>query len=142
MGMNRKVTIALLCALLSSSAGIAGAADDVAVPAHEAARDIRPISQAELLARLTRKDPDLVVLDVRTPEEFAAGHVPGSRNVPLDELPARLAELSSLKDKDVVLYCRTGRRAAAAGQTLRRAGLARRALRAVQFPCRTNWLPW
>ena len=83
------------------------------------------ISQTDLLARIENQDADLVVLDVRTPAEFAAGHVPGARNLPHDELPARLAELSSLKEKDVVLYCRSGRRTAIAVQTLRAAGFTK-----------------
>lgn len=83
------------------------------------------ISPTDLLARIENQDSDLVVLDVRTPAEFAAGHVPGARNLPHDELPARLAELSSLKEKNVVLYCRTGRRTAIAEQTLRAAGFTK-----------------
>jgi rhodanese-related sulfurtransferase len=83
------------------------------------------ISQAELLARLEKKEPDLVVLDVRTPAEFAAGHVPGARNVSHDQLAAKLSELSSLKDKQVVVYCRSGRRTELAEQTLRDAGFTR-----------------
>ena len=80
------------------------------------------ISQVELLSRQARKDSDLVVLDVRTAAEFAAGHVPGARNVSHDELPARLAELASMKDKQVVLYCRSGRRTAIAANLLHGAG--------------------
>ena len=80
------------------------------------------MSQADLRAHLAKQDPDVVVLDVRTPEEFASGHVPGARNVSHEQLASRLAELSALKDKQVVLYCRSGRRSALAGDTLRRAG--------------------
>lgn len=109
--------ITLLATLMVLSAGAALAAD----PAPAAPL----ITQSELLTRLEKKDPDLVVLDVRKPEEFAAGHVPGARNVSHDELPARLAELSSLKDKNVVLYCRSGRRTAIAEQTLRAAGFTK-----------------
>lgn len=83
------------------------------------------ITQTDLLKRIEKQDSDLVVLDVRTPAEFAAGHVPGARNVSHDELPARLAELSALKSKELVLYCRTGRRTAIAEQTLRAAGFTK-----------------
>jgi phage shock protein E len=83
------------------------------------------ISQADLIARLDRKDPDVVVLDVRTPEEFAAGHVPGARNLSHDQLAGRLAELGSLRDKEVVLYCRSGRRTALAEDVLRKAGFTK-----------------
>lgn len=64
-------------------------------------------------------------LDVRTPEEFAAGHVPGAVNIPHDALPARAGELASHKQKDVVVYCESGRRAAIASDALHEAGFAR-----------------
>jgi phage shock protein E len=67
----------------------------------------------------------LVVLDVRTPEEFAAGHVPGAINVPHDQVEARLAELAGAKDQDVVLYCRSGRRVQVAAGVLAKAGFTR-----------------
>jgi len=86
---------------------------------------VPPIAPPELAKRLEAKDPDLVILDVRTPEEFAAGHVPGARNVPHDQVTARLADLSPLRGKQVVLYCRSGRRSALAADALRQAGFSR-----------------
>ncbi len=80
------------------------------------------ITQAELLERLARQDPDLVVLDVRTAAEFAAGHVPGARNVSHDLLASRIDELAPARDKQVVLYCRSGRRTLLAEDILRKAG--------------------
>jgi rhodanese-related sulfurtransferase len=66
------------------------------------------------------------VLDVRTPEEFAAGHVPGAINVPHDQVEARLPELQTkLGGKDVVVYCRSGRRAGMALSVLEQAGFRR-----------------
>jgi rhodanese-related sulfurtransferase len=104
----------------SAGAPLAFAADPPAAPA---VTDVAPtITQAELLARLEKKDPDLVVLDVRTPAEFAAGHVPGARNVSHDLLSSKLDELQDLRDKQVVLYCRSGRRTLLAADTLRKAG--------------------
>jgi phage shock protein E len=96
-----------------------------AAPGASAAQPAPRISQADLRARLDRKDRNVVVLDVRTPEEFAAGHVPGARNVSHDQLAGRLGELGDLRDKDVVLYCRSGRRTALAEDVLRRAGFER-----------------
>jgi rhodanese-related sulfurtransferase len=84
---------------------------------------LRPVSQQALLDRAAAGDRDLVVLDVRSPEEFAAGHVPGAVNVPYDQVAARLAEVP--KDKDLVLYCRSGRRAAIAAEVLAQNGYTR-----------------
>ncbi len=97
----------------------------IADPAPATAASAESVSQADLLARIERKDPDLVVLDVRTPAEFAAGHVPGARNISHDQLSSRLAELSPLRDKQVVLYCRSGRRTQLAADLLHTAGFTR-----------------
>jgi rhodanese-related sulfurtransferase len=63
------------------------------------------------------------VIDVRTPAEFAAVHIPGSYNVPLDLLREHRDEIIKHLDEDVVLVCRSGQRAAHAEQTLSKAGL-------------------
>ena len=64
--------------------------------------DLEPIPREELLARV--RDGLVTVIDVRPPEEFAAGHVPGAVNVPLAELEAHLEGLD--RDQEVVAYCR------------------------------------
>jgi len=89
------------------------------------AGDIGFIAQDALLARMSPQDPDLVILDVRTPEEYAAGHVPGAINVSHDQVAARLPELSAYKSKDVVVYCRTGRRTRLALDVLKANGFER-----------------
>jgi rhodanese-related sulfurtransferase len=94
------------------------------------------ITQSELLSKLDRKEPDVIVLDVRTAAEFAAGHVPGARNVSHDELPARLGELAALRDQQVVLYCRSGRRTQIAEDVLRKAGFTR------LLHLEGDWLAW
>ena len=63
---------------------------------------MEPVSREELLART--RDGLVTVLDVRPPDEFAVGHVPGAVNIPLDELEARLSELDP--DHEIVAYCR------------------------------------
>jgi rhodanese-related sulfurtransferase len=63
------------------------------------------------------------ILDVRTPGEFEASHIPGAYNVPLDLLREHRTELLTHLDDDVVLVCRSGARAAQAEQTLTAAGL-------------------
>ena len=72
--------------------------------AYLGARDsLEPVTRAELLRRLRRGD-DVVVLDVRPAEEFAAGHLPPAISIPLAELRRRLRELPH--DREVVAYCR------------------------------------
>jgi rhodanese-related sulfurtransferase len=63
------------------------------------------------------------LLDVRTPPEFAAEHIPGAYNVPLDLLREHRDELSRHLDTDVVLVCRSGNRAGQAERELAEAGL-------------------
>jgi len=61
-----------------------------------------------------------VFIDVRTPEEYAEGHIAGARLIPLQELAQRLSEVP--KDKRVYVYCHSGRRSAAAARQLAEAG--------------------
>lgn len=77
---------------------------------------------AERLGDTAKPDPTLI--DVRTPVEFEAGHIPGAVNVPLDELEGALDDIrAALDDHDVVLVCRSGDRAGRAQEALHRAGL-------------------
>ncbi|MDP6407684.1 MAG: metalloregulator ArsR/SmtB family transcription factor [Alphaproteobacteria bacterium] len=64
--------------------------------------ELEPVSSQELLAR--SRQGQVTVLDVRPPEEFAAGHLPDAINIPLRELESRLAELP--RRRQVVAYCR------------------------------------
>lgn len=77
---------------------------------------------AERLGDTAGSTPTLI--DVRTPVEFEAGHIPGAVNVPLDELRRQLGDLREvLHDHDVVLVCRSGQRAGQAQEALQSAGL-------------------
>ena len=66
-----------------------------------------------------------LVLDVRRAEEFAAGRVPGSRNLPHEQLVADPALLDAPKDAEIVVYCQSGRRANMALEALQKAGYTR-----------------
>ncbi|MGD9979464.1 MAG: ArsR/SmtB family transcription factor [Hyphomonadaceae bacterium] len=63
---------------------------------------MEPVSRRELRQRV--KEGNVTVLDVRPPEEFAMGHVPGAINMPLAEIKRRLSELP--RSKEIVAYCR------------------------------------
>lgn len=81
------------------------------------------VSQETLLAQIQSPEPPLV-LDVRTPAEFASGHVPGAVNVPVDEVAQRIAALAPSRERDIVVYCEKGPRARQAQATLEQAGFA------------------
>ena len=68
--------------------------------------ELEPIPRTELLARV--RDGLVTVLDVRPAEEYAAGHVPGAVNIPLQELEQRLDELGNQEgeNREIVAYCR------------------------------------
>jgi phage shock protein E len=78
--------------------------------------------------RISRKDlMELVnqgaqIVDVRTPQEFASAHAQGSRNIPLNELEGRVAELD--RAKPIVVCCASGMRSSMAKSLLERAGFA------------------
>jgi rhodanese-related sulfurtransferase len=63
-----------------------------------------------------------VLVDVREPVEFAAGHLRDSRNIPLKELAARMSELDKFKSKAVIAVCQSGVRSAKATTQLKNAG--------------------
>jgi len=95
--------------------------------------DVEAIGREELVARLGRGD--VVLVDVRPEEEFAAGHIDGARSIPLDELEQRLAEIPA--DREVVAYCR-GPFCAYAHEAVRRLQAAGRSARRLE----EGWPEW
>jgi rhodanese-related sulfurtransferase len=85
-------------------------------PSHRGTTDA-----SELAARIGSGSAP-IVLDVRTPEEFAGGHIAGAINVPHDALGERLPTLDLPLDAEIVVHCESGRRAMAAESILSEAG--------------------
>lgn len=79
-----------------------------------APRGGQPISGEE--ARRLVRETGALLVDVRTPAEFAGGHAEAAVNVPLHQLSERLPELSS--ERPVIVYCRSGGRSAKAARML------------------------
>lgn len=92
------------------------------------AADLDDISAEQLL-----EAPASRVLDVRSAEEFKAGHLPGAIHIPYDQIGHRLDELGA-RDGQIVLYCRSGRRASLAAQVLQAAGFQQLRHLAGDFP--------
>jgi rhodanese-related sulfurtransferase/rubrerythrin len=82
-----------------------------------AADEIKTLAPGEVKALLDKdKKGEFLLLDVRQPEEYEAGHIPGAAFIPLGELEARQEELE--RDKKIITYCRSGRRSMAAAIAL------------------------
>jgi rhodanese-related sulfurtransferase len=105
--------LALFAILALACAGVARAEDFLLV---------EPQALAE---RLKSADPQLLVLDVRSAAEFDEGHIPGAVNIPHDVIGNRISELGPAGERDLVAYCRSGRRSATALEALKQAGFSR-----------------
>ncbi|RZQ54595.1 rhodanese-like domain-containing protein [Pseudoalteromonas phenolica] len=79
------------------------------------------ISQQDLLVNQMSATPHQII-DVRSPEEFAAGHVKGAINIPFDQIEQHQNLLNTLKPSTLVVYCRSGRRAGIFEKTLTEKG--------------------
>lgn len=75
-------------------------------------------AQATLL--INRQDAQ--VIDVREPDEFAAGHMPEARNIPAGKLAERITEIEKYKEKPLILCCASGMRSAKACDELKKLG--------------------
>jgi rhodanese-related sulfurtransferase len=63
------------------------------------------------LSEKLKANSELVIIDVRSQQEFASGHVPGAVNIPHSSILGDVALLDRYKDQDMVFYCRSGKRA-------------------------------
>jgi phage shock protein E len=69
------------------------------------------------------KKSDTVLLDVRSNREYASGHIPGARNIPIEEIPYKAEELKSI-NSPIVVYCLSGGRSGMAVNILKQIGVA------------------
>lgn len=81
-----------------------------------------PASSAMVVSPEDDAAHDVVLVDVRTPEEYRAGHKEGALNIPVDEVEQLAPQLLPDKNAVILLYCRTGKRADKAMETLRKMG--------------------
>jgi rhodanese-related sulfurtransferase len=80
------------------------------------------ISQLGTLEATRLINDDALVLDVREDKEWAAGHIPNARHIPLGALSSRLTELEKFKSKPIVVSCRSGHRSNRACAMLKKSG--------------------
>lgn len=115
--MNKFLCVATALVACSGTMTATAAPEDFA-----SVEAIRSMSVQEVHARLAQREDNRLLLDVRTPEEFASGHIAGALNIPVDDLPVRLEEIAGYRSAPVIVYCRSGRRSLVASQILVKAG--------------------
>ncbi len=84
---------------------------------HAETSTVGTITPAELAQRLKEPNPP-IILDVRTRDEYSSGHIDTALNLPHDELERRLGEIPGNKVSEIVVYCRSGKRAKVAEDIL------------------------
>jgi len=80
------------------------------------------IEQADTLKATRLFNDDALILDVREDKEYAAGHIPKAKHIPLGKLSSRIRELDKHKNKPILVTCRSGQRSARACGILKKAG--------------------
>jgi rhodanese-related sulfurtransferase len=78
------------------------------------------VGAMEAVQMMNRKDA--VLVDLREPAEFGAGHAPHARNIPQGQLEARIGQLEKSKGKPIILVCQTGGKSHAAAARFKKAG--------------------
>jgi rhodanese-related sulfurtransferase len=96
----------------TTTAGSSGQAAQALAP--------QPITAQAYQEKFGTSNAKHLLIDVRTPEEFANGHIGGATNIAVDTLAQHLSEIP--KDQPVVVYCQSGKRSARAAQILTEAG--------------------
>lgn len=119
------IICALLCIFLSAcgkdnSIGIIGGADGPTsiIVAKKGEKAMYKQITANEAKRIMDSGADFVILDVREKEEFDEGHIPGAILIPYTEIEATAEKILPDKDKQILVYCRSGRRSKIAAESL------------------------
>lgn len=113
------VLLLVLLLTVGLLAGCGGQQAVVEAPAADAELSLPSVVDVATVAQIKDRD-DVIVLDVREPFEYEAGHIPGVTLIPMGEVPQRLSEIPT--DKTVIVTCRTGNRSAQVTDYLRQQG--------------------
>ncbi|MGL5330353.1 MAG: rhodanese-like domain-containing protein [Peptostreptococcaceae bacterium] len=74
---------------------------------------------------IIKSNKDVLILDVRSVDEFRSGHIPKAKNIPVQELSSKIQTLDAYKDKEIIVYCASGARSANAAKILYQNGFAK-----------------
>ncbi len=123
------ITSASLCIFLTacgndSSIGIIGGADGptAILVSEKGEKAMYEIITAEDAKKIMDSGDDFVILDVREQDEFAEGHIPDAILIPYTEIENEAEEMLPDKDKQILVYCRSGRRSKIAAESLAKLG--------------------
>lgn len=118
------MVFAAACGAKEGSESQGEKSSETAGVAQEEVAEIMPMSGQELVDYMKDEDKmkEAVVVDVRTEEEYAAGHIEGAINVSLDDIQMSADALEEYKDKTIILYCNTANRSGQAAVILVNAG--------------------
>ncbi len=120
---------ALFCIFLTAcgedkSIGIIGGADGptAILISEKGEKEMYEIITAEDAKNIMDSGEELVILDVREQDEFDEGHIPGAILIPYTEIENKAEEMLPDKDKQILVYCRSGRRSKIAAESLAKLG--------------------
>jgi rhodanese-related sulfurtransferase len=113
------VYLLLFALLLFVPAACGGTSTTPDAPAEVDPAELPRVVDVETVASI-KDDPEVVLIDVREPEEYAAGHIPDVTLMPMGEVPERLNDIPT--DKTVIAYCRSGNRSGQVMQFLQQHG--------------------
>jgi rhodanese-related sulfurtransferase len=126
--MNHRIVLSIAVGALLAACGESRIPEEASAPPSAPP----PIAEARLVTpaearTLVEWPPGVLVVDVRTAEEYAAGHLPGARRVQLDEIAAAIdaGEFPATSDAPLLVYCRAGSRSVQAAALLSERGFQR-----------------
>lgn len=127
--MKKRVYLVFLIALIAASMFflVSAGGQSNAPAVHDYA------NPGELLTLVEKQVQPYILVDVRTADEYAGGHIPTAENIPFDIIADNLP--TENREDLIVVYCRSGRRSAVAAETLRNLGFSA----VVDFGAVTNW---
>ncbi len=130
MNITRNKIVTLLVIIILAMAIVAGCSnkesnsantstEETSSETDEQVAEIKTMTGEELEELNSGKKKDeILIIDVRSPEEYKAGHIPNAININIDEFESRLSEIEDLKDFPIIIYCNSGKKSGQAAEIL------------------------
>lgn len=122
--MKRTKFISLMSIIvLAMMFSVACSKDDARSADKSEEAEVKTMTGKELVDKNSGKEKDnVLIIDVRSAEEYEAGHIPNAINIFVDEIENRLSKIEDYKDKPIILYCNTGNKSGQAAEILAKKG--------------------